>query len=190
MSFQVKKIPETFDSPINYKNSFISPLLEETHSDLHSNLLGLSRAPFCEVKKVERNIKEFKLPKALFYQLSLKSAGKYEPEHGDVIAFTDVRPKRVDDLNTQRCPYNIALVIVPKYDSGEILILSSRCITEFDSRRDNTKKMYAIHLINMTTDVRIWKALNSQTYGEHLNIIIKVLRPSLIVRIILSFFMH
>ncbi|AES99089.2 P-loop nucleoside triphosphate hydrolase superfamily protein [Medicago truncatula] len=185
---KVKKIPETFNSPTDYKNSFIPPLLEETHSDLYSNLLGVSHAPFCEVLKVERESKEFKLPKSLFYQISLKSitnevengVRKYEPEPGDLIAFTDHRPKRVNDLKTQRCPYIIAYVIAPKDDiSGEILILSSKCIFESDYRKDHTKKMYAVYLMNMTTNVRIWKGLNSQTEGEHLDIIKKVLRPCL-----------
>ncbi|XP_045833411.1 uncharacterized protein LOC123924528 [Trifolium pratense] len=186
---KVKKIPETFNSPTDYKNSFITPLLEETHSDLYSSLsTGVSHAPFCEVTKVERDIKEFRLPKALFYQLSLKSSTnvdekdvvKYEPEAGDLIAFTDNRPRRADDLNTQRCPYTIAYVIAPKDDfSGEILILSSKCLTEFDFKKDSTNKMFAVQLMNMTTNIRIWKALNSQTEGEHLDLIKKVLRPCL-----------
>ncbi|KAK2430640.1 P-loop containing nucleoside triphosphate hydrolase superfamily protein [Trifolium repens] len=185
---KVKKIPETFNSPTDYKNSFITPLLEETHSDLFSSLQGVSHAPFCEVTKVERDIKEFRLPKALFYQLSLKSSTnvvekdvvKYVPEPGDLIAFTDVRPRRADDLNSPRCPYAIAYVIAQKDDfSGEILILSSKCLNEFDFKKDHTKKIFAVQLMNMTTNIRIWKALNSQTEGEHLDIIKKVLRPCL-----------
>jgi len=190
---QVKKIPETFNSPADYKNSFMLPLLEETHSDLHSNLTGVAHAHLCEVTKVERDSKQFKLPKSLFYQISFKSTkeynGKYDPEPGDLIAFTDIMPKRVDDLSTHKCPYNVAYVIAPKDDfSGELSILSSKCLTEFDLRKSDAPKMYAVHLMNMTTNIRIWKALNSESEGEHLDIIKKVLRPCLNVRITLSFF--
>jgi senataxin len=191
--FEVNKIPETFNSPTAYKNSFIPPLLEETHSDMYSNLLGVPHAPFCEVLKIERDSKQFKLPKSLYYQISLKNTtdfnGKYEPEAGDLIAFTDNKPKRVDDLNTHNCQYNVAYVVAPKDEfSGEVCILSSKCLIEADLRRDDTKNMYAVYLMNMTTNVRIWKALNSQSQGDHLDIIKKVLRPCLNVRITFSFF--
>ncbi|RHN60849.1 putative transcription factor WD40-like family [Medicago truncatula] len=107
VDFQVKKIPETFNSSTDYKNYFMPPLLEETHSDLYSNSLGVSPAPFCEVTKVERDNKQFKLPKSLFYQISFKSTkeynSKYEPEPGYLIAFTNIKPKRVDFVNHIFC---------------------------------------------------------------------------------------
>jgi senataxin len=160
---------------------------------MYSNLLGVPHAPFCEVLKIERDSKQFKLPKSLYYQISLKNTtdfnGKYEPEAGDLIAFTDNKPKRVDDLNTHNCQYNVAYVVAPKDEfSGEVCILSSKCLIEADLRRDDTKNMYAVYLMNMTTNVRIWKALNSQSQGDHLDIIKKVLRPCLNVRITFSFF--
>lgn len=190
----MKKIPYTFDSPTDYKQSFILPLLEETHSDLYSSLQGVSQAPFCEVSKVERDSKQFKLPKALFYQISLKTTpdnnGKYDPEPGDLIAFTDVKPKRVSDLNTQKCPYNVAYVVAPKDEfSGEVSVLSSKPMFEFGFRKNDNKKLYAVNLMNMTTNIRIWKGLNSQSEGEHLDIIKKVLQPCLNVRIIFQFFL-
>lgn len=196
---QVNKIPETFKSPKEYKNSFITPLLEETHSDLYSNLLGVSRAPFCHVLKIERDSTQFKLPKDLFYRIKVKSItdelakdfGKYEPEAGDLIAFTDMKPKRVDDLNTNKCPYNVAYVVGSKDEfSGEILVMSSKLMIEFDFTKTNNQKLYAVNLMNLTTNVRIWKALNSQLEGEHLNIIKNVLQPGLNVinnHLIISF---
>ncbi|KAL5070543.1 hypothetical protein RYX36_021430, partial [Vicia faba] len=61
--------------------------------------------------------------------------------------------------------------------SGEVSIMSSKCMTETDFRYNDKQKMYAVYLMNMTTNVRIWKALNSQSYGDHLGLIKKVLRP-------------
>ncbi|CAJ2652928.1 unnamed protein product [Trifolium pratense] len=48
---------------------------------------------------------------------------------------------------------------------------------KFDSRRNNAQKLYAVYLVNMTTNVRIWKALNSEMEGSNMNIIKKVLQP-------------
>ncbi|KAL5059823.1 hypothetical protein RYX36_031427, partial [Vicia faba] len=55
--------------------------------------------------------------------------------------------------------------------------MSSKCMTETDFRYNDKQKMYAVYLMNMTTNVRIWKALNSQSDGDHLGLIKKVLRP-------------
>lgn len=183
----MKKIPETFDSPTDYKKFFIPLLLEETHSDLSSSLSGVGRAPFCEILKLKRDSKLFELPKPLIYNIEYeKDVGKYEPEYGDLILFTDIRPKSVDDLklNTPKSPYHIAFVLGPKLESDEeILVISSKCINtdfESDTRDNETQKLYAIYLVNMTTNVRIWKALNSETHGS---IIEKILQPDPNVRI-------
>ncbi|KAL5057778.1 hypothetical protein RYX36_029382 [Vicia faba] len=55
--------------------------------------------------------------------------------------------------------------------------MSSKCMTETDFRYNDKHKMYAVYLMNMTTNVCIWKALNSQSDGDHLGLIKKVLRP-------------
>ncbi|KAL5098979.1 hypothetical protein RYX36_003306, partial [Vicia faba] len=69
-------------------------------------------------------------------------------------------------------------VVSPKDEfSGEVSIMSSKCMTETDFRYNDKQKMYAVYLMNMTTNVRIWKALNSQSDGDHLGLIKKVLRP-------------
>lgn len=193
---QVKKIQDTFDSINDYKESFIPLLLEEIHSDLSSCLLGVARAPFCELLKLKRDKDRFQLPNSLFYEISCTNVdGKYEPEFGDLILFTDIRPKNIDDLkfDTPKIPYHIAFVHGPIYDNkltcvltDKILVRSNQCIsTDFESgMMDNEKqKLYAIHLMNMTTNVRIWEALKSALDGK---IIQNVLRPHLNVRITTS----
>ncbi|CAK8538105.1 unnamed protein product [Lathyrus sativus] len=182
--YKVKKIPETFDSPTDYKKAFIPLLLEETHSDLSSSLSGVARAPFCEILKLERDdSKLFNLPKPLIYNIEFeKDVGKYEPEYGDLVLFTDIRPKSVDDLklNTPKSPYHVAFVLGPKSEfDKKIQVISSKCINkdfESDKRDFETQKLYAVYLMNMTTNVRIWKALNSKSHGS---IIEKVLQPDL-----------
>ena len=181
----MQKIPQTFSSTKDYLNSFILPLIEETRSDLCSSLEGVSQAPLCEVMTIERS-RDFKPPKDLFYQMTLKritdevqSVGKYEPEVGDLIAFTDIRPRSIEDLNRPKSQYHIAHICRSKDEfTDKILVLSSKYMEmdiESKMRSNKTQKLYAVYLLNMTTNVRIWRALNSQS---NMNIIQKVLLPN------------
>lgn len=169
-------------------NSFILPLIEETHCDLSSSLIGVSRAPFCEVTKVETFRKYFKPPKDLFYLIKLKSStSPYEPKHGDLIMITNIRPQSVDDLNRPGSYYNITHVRGSKHPfTDKVSVLSSKCI-EVSDLRSNHNKLYAIYLMNLTTNFRIWKALNSQQKGGNMNIIKRVLQPDSNVRVSSSF---
>jgi senataxin len=199
----VKRIPDTFSSVTDYMQSFIPPLIEETHSDLLSNVKGVSRAPTCIIYSVERS-KEFKPPKDLFYEITLKTTAetgkdveKYEPEVGDLIALTDVRPKCIDDLNRPKRSYLIAYVHGAKNEtSDKIPILASKPIfTEQDMYKykketpfgNKKETLFAVYLVNMTTNVRIWKALNPEPEGGNTNIIKTVLRPNSAVRILTHF---
>ncbi|CAJ2652924.1 unnamed protein product [Trifolium pratense] len=192
---KVHKIPDTFKSVTEYKTSFIPLLFEETRTDVSSSLSGVSKAPFCEIKKVEKS-RQLKLMKAqkqfkLFqHTIRLKSTfdsvedrENYEPATGDLIAFTNIRPKSLDDLNTRKSPYHIAYVVRAKNQfSDKIKVLSSKSMNmdiEHDLGRNNELKLYAVFLINLTTNVRISDALNSRSEGEHLNIIKTVLGPHL-----------
>lgn len=207
VSSQVHKIPETFKSPKDYKNSFIPLLLEETRCDLSSSLFCVSRAPFCEIHNVEESDgKQLNFPKSqkqfkLFQQIiRLKSTthhGNYEPGSGDLILLTNIRPKSLDDLKTLKSSYHFGYVNRAKnHCSNAILVMSSKSVKmdmdiPYDLRNKKEAKevkMYAVYLMNMTTNVRIWNALNSQSEGEHLNIIKKVLQLGLNVRITWSFF--
>lgn len=41
---------------------------------------------------------------------SVENGENYEPGSGDLIVFTNIRPKSLDDLNTIKSPYHIAYV--------------------------------------------------------------------------------
>ncbi|PSS00256.1 P-loop containing nucleoside triphosphate hydrolase protein [Actinidia chinensis var. chinensis] len=183
---KVNQIPMTFSSTDHYMKSFISPLVEETHADLFSKMEMLSRAPTCEVLSVETS-KHHKPPKDLFYKISLKrmrdasscDEGSYEPEFGDLIALTDVRPKCTHDLNRSKHNYLVALV-QRKDDSDKLTVLASKAIV-FDAyeKRDkykNKNTFLAVFLTNLNTNLRIWKALNSELEGGNMNIIKRVLQ--------------
>ncbi|XP_028199642.1 probable helicase MAGATAMA 3 [Glycine soja] len=192
---KVQRIPETFMSTSDYLNSFIPPLIEETRSDLCSSLKGVSRAPICEIWTVIRD-RFFKLPNSLFYLIKLKTRtdevedevkediGSYEPEPGDIFAFTDIRPKNIGDLiNRPKLSYVIAYVCGRKdANTNEIPIRASKCLEmdiEFEFSRNTKQKLYATYLLNLTTNIRIWKALKYKGEEANMNIIKDVLQPDL-----------
>ncbi|KAG4955112.1 hypothetical protein JHK87_040706 [Glycine soja] len=214
---KVQRIPETFMSTSDYLNSFIPPLIEETRSDLCSSLKGVSRAPICEIWTVIRD-RFFKLPNSLFYLIKLKTRtdevedevkediGSYEPEPGDIFAFTDIRPKNIGDLiNRPKLSYVIAYVCGRKdANTNEIPIRASKClemdiefefsrlnknettqlrsyIEETNQPRNTKQKLYATYLLNLTTNIRIWKALKYKGEEANMNIIKDVLQPDLSV---------
>lgn len=193
----MQKIPQAFmsDSVTNYLSSFIPSLIEETHSDLSSSLNGAHRAPFCEISRAQPERSRSFIPsKFLLYQISVKrtndgvkDVGTYEPEVGDLIALTDFKPKTVEDLNRPRRYYHIAYVYGSKESTDGISVLSSKCIDmEINSnylRSNNAPKLYAIYLLNLTTNIRVWKALNSELEGANMNMIKKMLKADSNVRI-------
>ena len=185
----MRKIPQTFTSTTEYKTSFCAPLVEETHADLLSSMSTLSLAPWRVISHFMPT-KEFKPPNDLFYDVILKSLrkfetddGRYEPEARDLIAITNVRPKSIADLETTNRSYLVAFVLRVKEDHY-LRILSSKPILFEEDKNKRRETLYAIPLINMTTNIRIWRALNSELEGGHSNIIRNVLQPKYAVRII------
>ncbi|KAL5102073.1 hypothetical protein RYX36_006400 [Vicia faba] len=183
--FQVPKIPKTFSSTKDYMNSFFPALIEETHSDLYSSLLNVPQASFCEIRTMETS-RDFNPPLDLFYKITLKNitdevygAGKYEPEVGDLIAFTNMRPKSVDDLSRIKRYCHMAYICGSRdeFTNEIIILLSKEMHNNFDLRTNKAQKLYAVYLVNMTTNVRIWKALNLEMEGSSVNIIKEVLQP-------------
>jgi senataxin len=179
-------------SVTNYLSSFVPSLIEETHFDLSSSLYGVHRDPFCEIlTAVPERSRSFIPTRFFLYQISVhrtdndtKDVGKYEPEVGDLIVLTDIKPKTIEDLNKPRRYYHIAYVCGSKESTNEISIFSSKYIDmEINSRNNSTPKLYAIYLLNLTTNIRVWKALNIELEGANMNMIKKVLQASSNVRI-------
>ncbi|CAI9110339.1 OLC1v1010345C1 [Oldenlandia corymbosa var. corymbosa] len=184
-SNKVRPISETFSSTDQYLKSFIHPLLEETRAGLSASLNTLARAPACEVFDVKLS-KDFKTPKDLYYTISLKpirdnekKGAVYEPEYGDLIALTDARPKCIDDLNRYKRPYTLAVIQgLKEQDKTNVPILSSKPI-EFEKEDDKDKrgdKLFAVYLVNLTTNLRIWKALNPDPEVANMKILRTVLK--------------
>ncbi|KAM4124279.1 hypothetical protein ACB094_01G218800 [Castanea mollissima] len=195
----------------DYMKSFKDPLIEEAHADLFSNMTAVRRAPVCYIHSVEES-KNFKLPKDLFYEIKFNAAedtekniGTYEPKVGDLIALTDFRPKSIDDLVRPTRFYLIAYVYGTKAESSEKLqILASKCIRTEPNMQRNMRETFlgmkretfhtnkketllAVCLMNMTTIVRMWRAVNSELEGGNRNILNKVVQNNAAVRIIYHF---
>ncbi|XP_062002779.1 uncharacterized protein LOC133720466 [Rosa rugosa] len=185
---QVQRIPDTFATLTSYKKSFIPSLVEETHADLLSNMKTLSHAPTCEILTIVDSAEH---PGDLFYNIMYKRDTEtdenhkglmYEPQVGDIIALTNVRPKCIDDLNSPPRFYLIAYVdqandIDEFPDDLQFKILSSKPINygESDMHKSKRETLFAVYLMNLTTNLRVWKALNSEEGNT--NIISKVLQP-------------
>ncbi|XP_050382841.1 uncharacterized protein LOC126799635 isoform X3 [Argentina anserina] len=185
---QVQRIPNTFKTVSSYKQSYIPSLVEETHADLLSSMLSLSHAPTCEILTLEDSDEP---PDDLFYDVTYHRDTDadedhielmYVPQVGDIIALTNVRPKGIHDLNSPPRFYHIAYVAkandIDEFpDLLQFQILSSKPIDceELDLSKRKRETLFAVYLMNLMTNVRVWKALNSEEGNTR--IINKVLQP-------------
>ncbi|RXH91543.1 hypothetical protein DVH24_020566 [Malus domestica] len=165
---QVTKIPVTFSTVTSYMKSFIPSLVEETHADLLSSMMNLSQAPTLEILTVKTS-KNHGPPKESFYDVTC--VGTYVPQVGDLIALTDIKPKCVDHLNGPRISYLIAYV----HQSRDILPSKNIDTGRYAHIKSKTDTLFAVHLMNMTTTVHVWKALNSK--GANTSLTKNLLQP-------------
>ncbi|CAK7338866.1 unnamed protein product [Dovyalis caffra] len=171
---QVEKIPESFTSTTHYKKAFISPLLEEIHADLLSSVESLAGAPTRKILFMFRQHK-YCFPNNLFCEIMVESTRRgYVPRVGDLIALTNVKPKCFYDLINPQQSYLVAFV--DAVHKGCFSIQSSKPIEGEEGLRMKQTGCFAVHLINLTTNLRIWNALNSRLEGKNMNIIEKVLQ--------------
>nr|GLL19017.1 uncharacterized protein LOC109167511 [Ipomoea trifida] len=165
------------------------PLLEETRADFYSNMTdSLRNAPSCEVLDL-RTREGFNPPNDLFYEVRLKrtrngygeSKTPYEPQGGELIALSDVRPKRIEDLNRPKISYLIAVVGSrdDDDDSDWFPILSSKPIIFQKKNNEEGKKgdeLFIVYLTSLVTNIRIWNSLKMDLGSANLKIIRTVLQ--------------
>ncbi|KAF5186977.1 p-loop nucleoside triphosphate hydrolase superfamily protein, partial [Thalictrum thalictroides] len=175
---KVEKIPETFSSVENYFKSYKNPLVEETHADMRSSILLVSHASICEIISIEES-KDYKPPDNLYYDILLKTNTNkdnkrdiYEPQPWDIIALSDVIPRCVDDLNRSPRYYFPAIVIGVGDKDSTFKIFTTKPFCFRKHQQNERVALFATFLINITTNIRIWRALHGEA---HLNIIKVVL---------------
>ena len=144
-------------------NSFIYPLIEETHADLRSSMTNLHSAPVVPILSLEEDT-GFKDPDYLSYLMDVERFEQvYEPEKGDLMALAEVRPECIDDLHGRMVSYHFALVRGMRDEAtNKITILCSKLINSDGERgaEGNGHKMFAVCLTNLTTNLRIWSSLH------------------------------
>ncbi|KAJ6707316.1 P-LOOP CONTAINING NUCLEOSIDE TRIPHOSPHATE HYDROLASES SUPERFAMILY PROTEIN [Salix viminalis] len=176
------------------KDLFYKICFEKIRNNGLPNMTMVSQAPTREISSPEK-AKEHKPPK------DLNGEGIYDPGVGDLLALTDVRPKDIADLN--RPGFNYLLAYVHRLhkaqendddDKYDILsILTSKPI-EFELENQENKRkskiagkgmrknmkahVFVVYLVNMMTNIRIWRSLNSELEGGNMNIIQNVLQTS------------
>ncbi|KDP36360.1 hypothetical protein JCGZ_09775 [Jatropha curcas] len=148
----------------------------------------LSTAPASEIECIKPS-DDFKAPDNLIYDVVINKITNdeneveiYEPENGDLIALTNVRPKCIDDLNWPKgsCVFALVQKVRIKFIDDDyyhdIQILSSKPIeSEQDVQKfERRRTLFTVFLSNMTTNMRIWKALNSELCGRNMNILKQV----------------
>ncbi|CAH9069968.1 unnamed protein product [Cuscuta epithymum] len=180
---KVKEIPETFLRTNEYMKSFVDPLVEETHADLYSSLTNsLRNAPACEVEELlvplpSKDLDQPKDPKPSITILlkRVKDHGKwilpYKPQSGDLIAFSDIRPNRIEDLNRPKIPYFLAVVQGQEEEEDEeeetdlFPILPSKPLSFLERLAEDREKgntLFIVYLTNLTTNIRIWMSLKGE----------------------------
>ncbi|PIA63253.1 hypothetical protein AQUCO_00200937v1 [Aquilegia coerulea] len=174
----VEKIPETFSSVENYFKSYKNPLVEETHADMRSSMSLVWHASICEIISAKES-KDYKLPDNLYYDILVKTDSVeenkrdiYEPQPWDVIALSDVMPRCVDDLNRSPRYYFPAIVVGVGENDSTFKIFTTKPLCFQRCQKNERVALFATFLINITTNIRIWRALHGE---EHLNIIKAVL---------------
>ncbi|KAM6589846.1 hypothetical protein CsatA_012451 [Cannabis sativa] len=167
---QVEQIPDTFGSKAEYFKAFIVPLVEETHADLSSGVKAVAHSVWCEIRSVKQT-KQYNPPKDFFYKAVLRSnemknhPKAYKPENGDLIAITSVKPRSVNDLHR-----HFVIASVQGVKDDVVTLLSSKPILFENSI------LFAVYLINMNTNIRIWQALTSDPKERNMKIIDKVIK--------------
>ncbi|KAL8171652.1 hypothetical protein V2J09_023456 [Rumex salicifolius] len=182
---KVKTIPKTFESTSEYMMSFNFPLLEETRMELCSEMQNVGRAPVCVISTLQIS-KYYKPPKDLYYEITttkpaadsnsrFRAVANYEPEAGDLLAITNVKPRRIEDIHRADFGYLVAFVYRMKdEDTGKTTILASKSLPFED------QELFAVYIGNLTTNVRVWKALYPDALAPNSKIIAKaVLRTSI-----------
>ncbi|CAA7045964.1 unnamed protein product [Microthlaspi erraticum] len=155
---QRKTIPDRFRSVDEYFQCFVPHLLEETRTELFSSVKSLSRSPVFEIYSIAtRDSSGSSTNKS--YDIALKGSAtagaKYEPKCGDLIALTEERPRRIDDLNP------LLLAYVFKANGGDqISVHSSKSIPLAGLE---PQFRFGVYLMGLTTNTRIWNALHNES---------------------------
>ncbi|XP_058098091.1 uncharacterized ATP-dependent helicase C29A10.10c-like isoform X2 [Magnolia sinica] len=162
---EVEKIPDKFQSVEQYYGSFIFPLIEETRSDLCSSMEVLSKAPVYRIESVGvSSCKDVYGISMEPFRNVLGKGGKETsvPKKGDIYALCNAVPLTFADLNCGGRSYTLGLVTGNKdAESRPPFEVQAKVSKEVVAPEGKEKPLFAVFLINIMTNNRIWMALNA-----------------------------
>ncbi|KAK1296700.1 hypothetical protein QJS10_CPB15g00113 [Acorus calamus] len=107
------------------------------------------------------------LNEKLFHGKISKTKKNYIPQIGDLFALSNVRPSHLSDLTRFGKSYNIGLVTKGGEDDVDLppgcyVVEASKAIEtgEYGVKQKEPRLLFAVSLMNITTNSRIWSALN------------------------------
>ncbi|CAH2071519.1 unnamed protein product, partial [Thlaspi arvense] len=168
---EMKTIPDKFSSVDEYLKCFVPHLLEETRTELFSSLESLSKSPVLYIRSMETRtivLPSRRTSNSFNVVMTKGYRANYEPKCGDLIALTEAgRPRSVDDLS----PLVLAYVFSVEDELNFSVHLSKSIFIE-----ERSKFRSGVFLMTLTTNTRIWKAL--QNGNANMSLIKSVLQSN------------
>ncbi|CAM0902999.1 unnamed protein product [Alopecurus aequalis] len=175
---KVETIPCNFKSLDHYLFSYRVPLIEETRSDLCSCLELIREAPSSKILSMEVAGKtgSYFMDVDFWDNEAGFSTEAYAARNGDIFILSSMKPEATEDLNRHGVTYCLAMVTEVSMDDEYQKGFRVKVTKDIGLEEDLDKLKHAIFLNNITTNMRIWKAL---TFDSHMNINFTVIKSLL-----------
>uniref|UniRef100_A0A3B6CEN0 DNA2/NAM7 helicase-like C-terminal domain-containing protein n=1 Tax=Triticum aestivum TaxID=4565 RepID=A0A3B6CEN0_WHEAT len=103
------------------------------------------------------------------------STGNYTTRNGDIFILSSIKPEAAEDLNRHGVTYCLAMVTEVSMDDEYQKGFRVKVANNIGLEEDLNKLKHAIFLSNITTSMRIWKALTFDTHIDNNFTVIKSL---------------
>ncbi|XP_038891794.1 helicase SEN1-like [Benincasa hispida] len=170
---KVGKIPKSFESEEQYKGSYLFPLLEETRAELCCSLKTIHKAPFSQVVSIEHSNKKkgktmFSVNVSTWINTNKKGHQPYKALPGDIFVILDIDPQTISsDYLESSSELNWAFAWLGQANDNNtpsnLKLHISNNMDQVDVHKSTT--LFIVFLMNVTTNLRIWKALQGSTDG-------------------------
>ncbi|XP_022942074.1 helicase SEN1-like [Cucurbita moschata] len=170
---KVGNIPKSFESEEHYRGSYLFPLLEETRAELCSSLKAIHKAPSAQVVSIEEsNAKRgkilFNVNVSPWRSTDGKGQQPYKALPGHIFIILDSDPQTTDSDYLERSEFNWAFAWLGQITDNSIpthlnLHVSKNITAQGDILESTT--LFIVFLMNVTTNLRIWKALQCSAGG-------------------------
>uniref|UniRef100_A0ACD5UEM4 Uncharacterized protein n=1 Tax=Avena sativa TaxID=4498 RepID=A0ACD5UEM4_AVESA len=178
---KVKRIPSIFNDIKSYLGSHASPVVEELRAEMLSGLEAISTKSFVKVSWIEQN-KYSGLYGIAFEADSQNTESRNKPESngsvGDIIILSDVKLENISDIAQNGRPFRIAFITDGADEDDDsppsnYEIKASGKIDAADEISQDGKRrpLFAAHLLNIVTYIRIWRCLDYTTIRRNQNLI-------------------